>query len=314
MERPDVIRKRQGFKGQKLIVLPKKITTEFLTRDPVTRQIYITDLGYYPKAAFHYVERPTGIGQHIIIYCMEGSGWVVIDRKRIELGPSQFITIPANTAHKYGANQNDPWTIYWFHFKGEIAAFVVDLILQRARTGAMASGSSTPESQRRGAITYDENRIKLFEEIYAYLEKGYGQDNLRYVNMIFYHFLSSLLYEDKFSHADKGAADDIIARTIEQMQRKIHTVVGLKVFADFANLSVSHFSAVFKDKTGYAPVEYFNHLKIQKACQYLLLTPMTVKEIAVELGIDDQYYFSRMFSRLMGYSPVEYRKRNRMKK
>ena len=301
MERPDVIRKRQGFKGQKLIVLPKKITTEFLTRDPVTRQIYITDLGYYPKAAFHYVERPTGIGQHIIIYCMEGSGWVVIDRKRIELGPSQFITIPAHTAHKYGANENDPWTIYWFHFKGEIAAFVVDLILQRARG-------------YQPAITYDENRIKLFEEIYAHLEKGYGQDNLRYVNMIFYHFLSSLLYEDKFSPADNGAADDIIARTIEQMQRKIHTVVGLKVFADFANLSVSHFSAVFKEKTGYAPVEYFNHLKIQKACQYLLLTPMTVKEIAVELGIDDQYYFSRMFSRLMGYSPVEYRKRNRMKK
>lgn len=307
MERTGVIRKRQGFKGQKLIVLPKKITTEFLTRDPVTRQIYITDIGYYPKAAFHYVERPTGIGQHIIIYCMEGSGWAVIDGKRIELGPSQFITIPANTAHKYGANENEPWTIYWFHFKGEIAAFVVDLILLRTRAGAAGSASSP-------GITYDENRIKLFEEIYGNLEKGYGQDNLRYVNMIFYHFLSSLLYEDKFSNADNRAADDIISRTIEQMQRKIHVVVGLKAFAEFANLSVSHFSAVFKEKTGYAPVEYFNHLKIQKACQYLLLTQMTVKEIAVELGIGDQYYFSRMFSRLMGYSPVEYRKRNRMKK
>lgn len=300
MERAGVIRKRQGFKGQKLIVLPKKITTEFLTRDPVTRQIYITDIGYYPKAAYHYVERPAGIGQHILIYCMEGSGWVVIDRKRIELGPSEFVTIPANTAHKYGADEKDPWTIYWFHFKGEIAAFVVDLILQRTRNN-------------RPAITYDENRIKLFEEIYANLEMGYGQDNLRYVNMIFYHFLSSLLYEDKFSHTDKGPADDTIARTIELMQRKIHTVTGLKVFAGFANLSVSHFSAVFKEKTGYAPVEYFNHLKIQKACQYLLLTQMTVKEIAGELGIDDQYYFSRMFSRLMGYSPIEYRKRNRMK-
>ncbi|GGB02413.1 AraC family transcriptional regulator [Puia dinghuensis] len=302
MQRQGAIRKRQGFKGQKLIVLPKKITTEFLTRDPVTRQIYITDIGYYPKAAFHYVDRPAGIGQHIIIYCMEGSGWIVIGGKRIELGPSQFITIPANSAHKYGANENDPWTIYWFHFKGEIASFVVDLILQRSRTGG---------TTYQPALTYDENRIKLFEEIYANLEKGYGQDNLRYVNMIFYHFLSSLLYEDKFSHTDNRQADDIIARTIQQMQRKIHTVTGLKAFADFANLSVSHFSAVFKEQTGYAPVEYFNHLKIQKACQYLLLTQMTVKEIAGELGIDDQYYFSRMFSRLMGYSPLEYRKRNR---
>ena len=289
---------RATMSGVPAFGLPKKITTEFLTRDPVTRQIYITDIGYYPKAAHHYVERPGGIGQHILIYCVEGSGWVLIDGKRIEVTPSQFITIPANTVHKYGANENDPWTIYWFHFKGEIAAFVVDLILQRTRN-------------YQPAIIYDENRIKLFEEIYANLEKGYSQDNLRYVNMIFYHFLSSLLYEDKFSHADNGVADDIIARTIEQMQRKIHSVTSLKELAGFAKLSVSHFSAIFKERTGYAPVEYFNHLKIQKACQYLVLTPMTVKEIAFEMGIEDQYYFSRMFSRLMGYSPVEYRKKNR---
>src|SRR5579872_7575301 len=102
-----LLRKREGFEGQRLIVIPKKIVSEFLVKDPVTRQIYITDIGYYPKAAFHYAERPLGIGQHIIIYCMEGSGWIVTDRKRIELAPSQFITIPANTAHKYGANEKD---------------------------------------------------------------------------------------------------------------------------------------------------------------------------------------------------------------
>ena len=95
------------------------------------------------------------------------------------------------------------------------------------------------------------------------------------------------------------------------MQKKTHTIVPLQEFADFAKLSVSHFSAVFREKTGYSPIEYFNHLKIQKACQYLLLTNMTVKEMAISLGVDDQYYFSRMFSKLMGYSPVEYRKRNK---
>ncbi|HEY4207358.1 MAG TPA: hypothetical protein VGM31_11125 [Puia sp.] len=107
--------------------------TEFLTRDPVTRQIYITDIGHYPKAKFHYVERPGGISQHILIYC------------------------------------------------------IVDLILQNSK-------NYMPE------LTYNESRIKLFEDIYSNLEKGYGQDNLRYVNMIFYHFLSSLLYEDKFNY------------------------------------------------------------------------------------------------------------------
>jgi AraC-like DNA-binding protein len=95
------------------------------------------------------------------------------------------------------------------------------------------------------------------------------------------------------------------------MQKKIHTVISLQELARFAKLSVSHFSAVFRERTGYSPIEYFNHLKIQKACQYLLFTGMTVKETAVSLGIEDQYYFSRMFSKLMGHSPVEYRRRNK---
>jgi AraC-like DNA-binding protein len=289
-------RKREGFDGQRLIVLPKKITTDFLTRDAVTKQIYITDIGYYPKAKFHYVDRPGSISQHIIIYCVEGHGWVETDKKRIDIAPSQFIVIPAGTPHKYAANEQDPWTIYWFHFKGELASYIVQLIRQNA-------GNHKPN------LSYNENRIRLFEDIYSNLERGYSSDNLRYVNMIFYHFLSSLLYEDKFNSAEKKTEVDIIALTIELMQKKSHTVVSLQEFADFAKLSVSHFSAVFREKTGYAPIEYFNHLKIQKACQYLLFTGMTVKETAATLGVEDPYYFSRMFSKLMGMSPVEYKKR-----
>src|ERR1700744_1921327 len=124
------LRKRQGFDGQKLIVIPKKIVTDFLTKDPITRQIYITDIGYYPKAQFHYAERPNGISQHIIIYCLEGYGWIEINKKRIPLSPSQFVTIPANTPHRYGADEKHPWTIYWIHFKGETSAYIAELIMK----------------------------------------------------------------------------------------------------------------------------------------------------------------------------------------
>lgn len=295
---PKPVKKREGFQGQRFIVLPKKIATDFLTRDPVTQQIYITDIGYYPKARFHYVDRPNGINQHIIIYCVEGNGWVEINKKKIELLPAQFIAIPANVPHKYASNEKDPWTIYWFHFKGALAGHIVELILQKAK-------------DFRPQLSYNENRIKLFEDIYYHLERGYSVDNLRYVNMTFYHFLSSLLYEDKFNFADKKQVDDVIASTIDLMQKKIHLVVTLGELASFANLSISHFSAIFREKTGYAPIEYFNHLKVQKACQYLIFSNMTVQEIAMRLGVEDQYYFSRMFSKLMGIPPTEYRKRNK---
>jgi AraC family transcriptional regulator, arabinose operon regulatory protein len=290
--------KKEGFQGQKLIVLPKKIDSDFLMKDAITRQIYITDIGYYPKAYQHYMERPGGIKQHIIIYCVEGRGWVTVNKKKMDISPSHFIVIPANTPHKYGAVETDPWTIYWVHFKGDIATYVVDLITNNSQ-------NYLPY------LSYNENRIKLFEEICFNLEKGYSADNLRYVNMIFYHFLSSLLYEEKYNQAEKSPTKDPIALTIEMMQKKINTIITLNDFAAFANLSVSHFSTMFRVRTGFSPVEYFNHLKIQHSCQSLVFTAKPIKEIADDLGFYDQYYFSRTFSRFMGISPSEYRNRNK---
>ena len=193
MIKDKLLRKREGFEGQRLIVIPKKIVSEFLVKDPVTRQVYITDIGYYPKAMFHYAERLHGISQHIIIYCIEGHGWIEIDKKRIGISPSQFIAIPANTPHKYGADEKNPWSIYWAHFKGENAGFIAELIVKN-------SNNFKPE------VTYSEDRIRLFDDIYYNLEKGYGDDTLRYVNMIFYHFLSSMIYEDMFNREKKELA------------------------------------------------------------------------------------------------------------
>jgi len=290
------IRRREGFEGQKLIVLPKKIISNFLNADPVTKQIYITDIGYYPKAMHHYAERPAGISQHIIIYCTEGNGWLEINKKKIAVSPSQFIAIPANTPHKYAANADKPWTIYWVHFKGEIASFIIELILKNSEN-------------YKPYLSYSEDRIKLFEDIYTNLEKGYGSDTLRYVNMIFYHFLTSLIYEDKFNQIEHKADDDIINKTISFMRENMSKMIRLDELSSYANLSTSHFSAIFRAKTGYSPIEYFNQLKIQQACQYITFTNMSIKNIALTLGIDDQYYFTRLFTKLMGSSPNEYRKR-----
>jgi hypothetical protein len=75
----------------------------------------------------------------------------------------------------------------------------------------------------------------------------------------------------------------------------------------FNNRAFSPTLRLFKEQTGYSPVDYFIHLKMQHACMLLSVTRKTVREIAWEIGYDDPYYFSRIFKKVIGMSPRRYR-------
>ena len=92
------------------------------------------------------------------------------------------------------------------------------------------------------------------------------------------------------------------------MQDNLANPVTLDNIAQSAHLSVSFFSRKFRQDTSYAPIEYFNHLRIQKACQLLHFSDLRINEVASQIGIDDPFYFSRLFKKQMGVSPVDYRK------
>jgi AraC-like DNA-binding protein/uncharacterized RmlC-like cupin family protein len=290
----NLLKKKDGFEGQKAIVLPRQILQTRCAGNAVIQGLYITDIGYYPKAHFHYRERPNGADQHILIYCLEGSGQVRIGKTEYPIEAGDFFAVPMKTAHKYAADETNPWTIYWLHFKGSTADAIVDAI--KKQTGL------------KGFLSNNEKTIELFNEMYAQLERGYGNDSLMYANMCLWHFLTTFLYNDQYSNKALRK-EDATNVAIDYLKTNIEKVLSLEEMSSQVRLSASHFSAVFKKKTGFSPIEYFNHLKVQKACQFLLFTNLRIKEIAQELGIEDQYYFSRMFTKVMGMPPNEYREK-----
>lgn len=292
------IRKSEGFEGQRAIVLPRKIK-EICAFTPTLNMQYITDLGFYPKARFHYRERKDGISQNILIYCVEGAGWIDLPDKSYKINPFEYLVIPADMPHKYGADQDKPWSIYWIHFKGVQAPYFTSLLSANGANYVNYCG-------------YSEERNHLFEKMYSNYERGYEMDNLTLNCLALPYYLSTFVYADKFiSQIDEQGKPNlsIVDQTIAFMQKNLDQPLGLKDFTQEVNLSVSHFASIFKNKTGHSPIEYFNHLKIQKACQYLQFSNLRINEIAQKIGISDAYYFSRVFTKTMGLTPSEYRHR-----
>lgn len=289
-----ITRKKEGFKGQKAVVIPRKILSELCKKNEVIKPLYITDIGYYPNAQFHYRKRPDGADQHILIFCYEGNGRAVIDNNEYRIEPGEFFFIPTKTSHLYEADKKNPWTIYWVHFTGTASNAII------AQFEKKFSGN-------KNFLQNSEQTISLFDKLYSQMERGYSTDNLVYSNMCLWQYLATFLFNNKYDLSGKLEYKSPVDMAIDFLKTKTDRLLTLEEIAGAVNLSASHFSYLFKNKTGFSPIEYFNHLKIQKACQYLLFTTKRVKEISLELGIEDPYYFSRMFKKIMGMSPDIYR-------
>ena len=73
------------------------------------------------------------------------------------------------------------------------------------------------------------------------------------------------------------------------------------------SLSTSHFSALFKKRTGQPVLRYLTMLRMARARELLRVTNWTVATVAAEVGYPDAFYFARQFKKVHGVSPREHR-------
>lgn len=310
-----MIKKKDGFQGERAVVLPPVIV-EMEEKDELCESLFITDIGYYPKAEHHHRMREQGVNQYVLIYCVDGSGFYVVDGKRHEVKKNQYFVLPAYKPHEYGANEGKGWTIYWVHFRGSCAH-------------VYAEGAATPQTINVTMNSRINDRINIFEEILTTLHFGKDIEDLRYASSLLHHFLASMRYLGQFRRAKAGTTMlnmegkqnavhsnspfanegnlDIVEQAIHYMRENIENHITMDEVLRYVGYSQSHFSTVFKKKTGMSPLSYFNRLKVEHACKLLKTTDLKINMICYKVGIEDSLYFSRLFSKVMGMSPTKYK-------
>lgn len=280
--------KRDGFKDEKLIVIP---TESFAScRDhPLVKTLFLTDVGFFPEAKDHFRERKEGIEEFILLYCTDGKGVIELANEKYELRSNEVFCIPAHTQHSYYADQNDPWSILWVHFKGENTQYFP---LNEKRI----IGLETPKANDR--------LQSLFSLLIGVLECNYTLGNFIYTSQLLSVILSEIYYREKSSDIDKQ--NQYLTKAIRYMYSNMDVELTLDDIANYMKLSKSYLNSIFKTQVQRSPVDFYIHLKMQEACKYFKMTNMLVYEVSKKLGYQDPYYFSRIFKKVIGISPRDY--------
>ena len=102
----------------------------------------------------------------------------------------------------------------------------------------------------------------------------------------------------------RGIASQVMFWLDEHYQQKF----SLDALADELGKSRSYVSRKFHAETGEKIHDYLNTLRLRKACESLLHSDASVRDIAARVGFSDVTYFISAFKKGIGETPLQYRK------
>lgn len=283
----------EGFPGQRLVVLPPAVVRRARVL-PVCRDLLVTHIGAYQTAPHHFVDRPGGTPDHVLIVCQGGQGVCRIHGRSHRLTTGHAILLPAATPHKYWADERDPWKIFWVHFTGA-----------RGRDYAAMLDVT---SRKPVCWLHDLPRVvEAFEETYRHTLGGYTDVDLFGLSTGLSRLLGVCRFAQRALDVRRRHTEDQVLKTVHYMTANLDRPLTLAQLAAIASWSPTHYSMVFRRQLNLSPIEYLLRLKIQLACERLRTTDDLIADIAHGLGYEDAFYFSRLFRARVGCSPRAYR-------
>jgi AraC-like DNA-binding protein len=126
-------------------------------------------------------------------------------------------------------------------------------------------------------------------------------------------FVCPVIIENRLvKPSPQGAGlDKRVEKIIEMMREDVRGELSLTEFAQSVNLSVWRLCHIFKSDVGMPPIRYLRLLRMERAKVLLESSFLSVKEIAFQVGLNDESHFVRDFKSTYGYSPALYRSRFR---
>ncbi|MDR1904288.1 MAG: AraC family transcriptional regulator [Treponema sp.] len=244
-------------------------------------------------ALFRQVAEGRILPEFQLIYIAEGQGTFSAEDRTYTVVPGSFLLILPGMRHQYKPVYEIGWYEYWVGFKGEFFSKLM----------------------REGILSYD--RVFFDMGLHDYIIAAFSrifdevraQQPLYQLNTCAWVFF---LIAEMLSHERRKEQPNYYQKIVEKakclMELNIYRDVNLSGISEQIGISTSRLNEIFKTYTSMTPYQYYIDRKIHKAESLLEQDDTSVKEVAFQLGFEDQYYFSRLFKNKTGVAPSGWKK------
>ncbi len=105
--------------------------------------------------------------------------------------------------------------------------------------------------------------------------------------------------------------DPRIKKVLTYLQKHPETAYSNAFLAKSINMSCNGFLRLFELQLGETPQAYSRRKRIERACELLHFSSLTIEEIAMATGFSDRYHFSRVFWKIMHFTPAAFRRQEK---
>ena len=100
-----------------------------------------------------------------------------------------------------------------------------------------------------------------------------------------------------------------LKNVINYINKNLDKKLSLESLANITNMNESYLSRIFKDEVGITISDYIKHTRLLKAKELLKEKESRIKDVAINVGIQDQLYFSRVFTKFFNITPSKYKEK-----
>lgn len=238
------------------------------------------------------IDRTEGSEYAKFFYLYRGKGvYKFADGSRMTILPGMFVYVP----------QNEKVTEEWE--KGSYLCFI-DFLLEDVETGEFLNF----EEKTKILFTQPPEHIcELVDLIGSFYPSAARCTYLRCQKMFF-----ELLYELSLLVPNTWLPDGYnhkLTKALNYIRGNYYKDFTIGDLAEYSEYSASRLRSAIRALTGKSPIEFRNQLRIEKACEYLSSTNISISEIAAMVGFKEPFYFTNCFKKYMGVSPSAYRRK-----